>query len=53
MRLSECLRSLEVSSYQQGVLMEEDYRSILIIGGIPIFLPIIPLEASAQILGVV
>jgi hypothetical protein len=37
-----------VSSYQQGVLMEEDQRSILIIGGIHIFLPTIPTEASAQ-----
>jgi hypothetical protein len=34
------------SSYQQGELMEEDQRSILIIGGIQIFLPTIPTEAS-------
>jgi hypothetical protein len=63
MRLSESLRSSEVSSCQQGVLIdedscgfadhvneddeklntsitkEEDQRSILIIGGIKIFLP--------------
>jgi hypothetical protein len=34
-------------------MMEEDQRSVLIIGGIQIFLPIIPVEASAQILGAV
>jgi hypothetical protein len=34
------------------VLTEEDHRSILIIGGIKIFLPISPAEASSQILGV-
>jgi hypothetical protein len=33
------------------VLIEEDHRSILIIGGINIFLPISPAEASAQIFG--
>jgi hypothetical protein len=41
--------NLEVSSDQQGVIMEEDHRSILIIRGIQIFLPISPIEASAQI----
>jgi hypothetical protein len=69
MRLSESLRSSEVSSCQQGVLIdedscgfadhvneydeklntltiqEEDQRSILIIGGIQIFLPNNPVEA--------
>jgi hypothetical protein len=49
MRLSESLRT-QVSSDQQGVLMEEDQRSILIIGGIQIFLPISPVEASAYVL---
>jgi hypothetical protein len=71
MRLSESLRSSEVSSCQQGVLIdedscgfadhvneddeklntltiqEEDQRSILIIGGIQIFLPNSPVEARA------
>jgi hypothetical protein len=40
MRLSENLRSSEVSSYQQGQLIEkEDQKSLLMIGGIRIFLP--------------
>jgi hypothetical protein len=42
-----------VSSYQLEILMEEDQRSILIIEGIQIFMPIIPRESSAQILGAV
>ena len=49
MRLSESLRSSEVSSIQQGVLTEEDQKSIMIIGGISIFLPISPAEASAHL----
>jgi hypothetical protein len=72
MRLSESLRSSEVSSCQQGVLIdgdscgfadhvneddeklntsitkEEDQRSILIIGGIKIFLPNSQVEANAH-----
>jgi hypothetical protein len=71
MRLSESLTDSVESSYQQGVLMdedscgfadhvneydeklntltiqEEDQRSILIIGGIQIFLPDSPVEARA------
>jgi hypothetical protein len=39
--------NLEVSSYQQGELMEEDQKCILIIGGIQIFLPSNPVEARA------
>jgi hypothetical protein len=50
-RLSESLTSSKKSSYQQGVLMEEDQRGILIIGGISIFLPIIPTEANTQLSG--
>jgi flagellar biosynthesis GTPase FlhF len=37
------------SSYQQGELMEEDQKCILIIGGIQIFLPISPVEASTSV----
>jgi hypothetical protein len=39
---SESLMNSARSSYQQGVLMEEDHRSVLIIGGIQIFLPTSP-----------
>jgi hypothetical protein len=53
MRLSESLMNSYRNSYQQGVLVEEDKRSILIIGGIGIFLPISQVEASAQFSGVV
>jgi hypothetical protein len=35
------------SSYQQGELMEEDQKCILIIGGIEVFLPHSPVEARA------
>jgi hypothetical protein len=39
--------SSEVSSYQQGQLIEkEDQKSILMIGGIKVFLPYSPVEAS-------
>jgi hypothetical protein len=38
------------SSYQQGELMEEDHQKcILIIGGIQIFLPNSPAEASTSV----
>jgi hypothetical protein len=46
MRLSESLKNSVGSSYQQGVLTEEDQRSVLIIGGIRIFLPTSQAEAS-------
>ena len=40
----------EVSSYQQGELMEkEDQKSILMIGGIEIFLPLRSVEVRACI----
>jgi hypothetical protein len=42
----------EVSSDQQGVLTKEDKRSILIIGGIQIFLPSSQVEARACVAGV-
>jgi hypothetical protein len=35
-----------VSSYQQGDLIQKDQRCILIIGGIEVFLPNNPVEAS-------
>jgi hypothetical protein len=37
------------SSYQQGVLMEEDQRCVLIIGGIQIFLPNSPAGANTSV----
>jgi hypothetical protein len=37
------------SSYQQGVLMEEDHRRVLIIGGIQILMPNIPAEANTNV----
>jgi hypothetical protein len=37
------------SSYQQGVLMEEDQRCVLIVGEIQIFLPNSPVEASTSV----
>jgi hypothetical protein len=40
----EEMNSVE-SSYQQGDMMEEHHRNILIIGGIQIFLPSSPVEA--------
>jgi hypothetical protein len=48
MRLSESLMNSVKSSDQQRVLMEKDQRYSLIIGGINIFLPIIPVEANAH-----
>jgi hypothetical protein len=41
--------SSEVSSYQQGMLTEEDQRSFLVIGGIQIFLPNNPVESSTSV----
>jgi hypothetical protein len=52
MILFESLGSSEVISDQQRVLTEEDHRCILIIGGIKIFLPSNPVEASACVEGV-
>jgi hypothetical protein len=46
MRLSESLKNIARSLDQQGVLMEEDHRCVLIIGGIKIFLPTSQAEAS-------
>jgi hypothetical protein len=51
MRLSKSLMNSSRSLDQQGVLMEEDQRCVLIIGGIIIFLPIIQEEVNAQISG--
>jgi hypothetical protein len=45
-RLSESLRDSGVSSNQQGVLIGEDHKRILMIGGIQVFLPHSPVEAS-------
>jgi hypothetical protein len=42
----EEINSAEISNHQ-GVLMEEDQRCVMIIGGIQIFLPHIPVEARA------
>ena len=39
------------SSYQQEELVEVDQRSILVIGGIEIFLPSSPVEARACVAG--
>jgi hypothetical protein len=47
MRLVDNLMNSEVSSYQQGELMEGDQRFLLIIGGIEVFLPYSPVEAKA------
>jgi hypothetical protein len=41
--------NLVESSYQQGELMEGDHKCILIIGGIKIFLPNSPVEASTSV----
>jgi hypothetical protein len=46
MRLTESLMNSEVSSDQQEELIEEDQKSILMIGGIKVFLPYSPVEAS-------
>jgi hypothetical protein len=48
-RLSEGLMNSTESLYQQGELMEEDKKCILIIGGIQIFLPNSPVEASTSV----
>jgi hypothetical protein len=48
-RLSESLMNSAESSYQQGELVEEDQKCILIIGGIQIFLPNSPAEASTSV----
>jgi hypothetical protein len=52
-RLSESLMNLEERiSYQQGVLIEEeDQRCVLIIGGMKIFLPSMPLNAITHFEG--
>jgi hypothetical protein len=42
------MKSVE-SSYQQRVLMEEDQRCVLIIGGIQIFLQNSPAEANTSV----
>jgi hypothetical protein len=47
MRLSDSLMNSEVSLDQQGMLTEEDQRSILLIRGIEIFLPSSPVEARS------
>jgi hypothetical protein len=44
--LSKSLMNSIESSYQQGVLMEEDQRCVIIIGEIQIFFPNSPAEAS-------
>jgi hypothetical protein len=44
MRLFDSLMNSEVILDQQGMLTEEDQRSILIIGGIQIFLPNNPVK---------
>jgi hypothetical protein len=44
----EEMNSAEIS-YQQEVLMEEDQRCVLIIGGIKIFLPNSPTEANTSV----
>jgi hypothetical protein len=47
--LSESLMNSAEISYQQGELMEQDQRCILIIGGIKIFLPNSPAKASTSV----
>jgi hypothetical protein len=47
MRLSKSLMNSEESSDQQGVLTGENQKSILMIGGIRVFLPSSPVEARA------
>jgi hypothetical protein len=49
MRLSEHRTNSIESSYQQGVLMEEDQGSILIIGGNGVFLPRNEVEAREYV----
>jgi hypothetical protein len=41
--------NLAESSYQQGEMMEGDHKCIMIIGGIKIFLPNSPVEASTSV----
>jgi hypothetical protein len=48
-RLSESLMNSAESSYQQGELVDEDHKCILIIGGIQIFLPNSPTETSTSV----
>jgi hypothetical protein len=48
-RLSESLMNSAESSYQQGELMEQGQKCILIIGGIQIFLPNSPAKASTSV----
>jgi hypothetical protein len=38
-------------SYQQGMLIGEDQKYILIIEGIELFLPSIPIEATTHVVG--
>jgi hypothetical protein len=49
MGLCEGLMNSADSSDQQGVLTEEDHRSVLIIGGIQIFLPNSPAETNTRV----
>jgi hypothetical protein len=50
MRLSDSLMNSEMSSDQQGVLIERgDQRSVMIIGGIQIFLPSRPVEVTMHV----
>jgi hypothetical protein len=49
MRLSKSLTNSEESSDQQGVLTGEDQKSILMIGGIQVFLPHSLVEANEGI----
>jgi hypothetical protein len=44
-RLSKSFMNSKVSSNQQGKLIEEDWKSIFMIGEIHIFLPLSPVEA--------
>ena len=52
MRLTESLMNSEESSYQQGKIIEEDLKSILMIGGINLFLPYRPVEANVCVVEV-
>jgi hypothetical protein len=51
MRLSDSLMNSEVSLDQQGEMMEEDQKYILIIGGIEVFLPDSPVKATTHVAG--
>jgi hypothetical protein len=48
-RLSESLMNSAESSYEQRELVEKEHKWILIIGGIQIFLPNSPVEASTSV----